>query len=378
MKIAFIGQKGYPAHSGGIERHVEFLVKWLRIYNHQVYLYARRWYNEENGAPAEINDKGINIIYKGSIKTKNLDTISHVFLATWHAMRQDYDVIHFQGIGPTLLAWIAQIYRFIFRKKYKIIATFHSIDRYHQKWGIFARLMLRLAERSSLCFADKTITVSQFLHDYCLETYNKETAMIPNGVEELRNVPADLIKKEFGLEKDGFIVIIGRLIPVKGHLYLLKAFKRIQERTSKKLVIVGGSAFTDDYVNKLYEIAQDDPQIVFTGDLYGRAMEEIYSNAYFVVLPSEMEGLSFVVLESMAHGRAVLGSDIPANLEVLLHHGMTFENKNVDDLEEKLLMLFNYPQLVDDIGRRAKDHILKNYHWRDLVKKTVDVYSSEH
>ncbi len=83
-----------------------------------------------------------------------------------------------------------------------------------------------------------------------------------------------------------------------------------------------------------------------------------------------------MVLEAMVHGKTVLVSDIPANLEVLLHHGMTFENKNVDDLEEKLLMLFNYPQLVDDIGRRAKDHILKNYHWRDLVRKTVDVYMS--
>jgi len=372
MKIAFIGQKGYPAHSGGIERHVDFLTRWLREDNHEVFIYSRKWYNDV--VDSDIEDNGIHIIYKSSIKTKNLDTISHVFLAAWHASWQDYDIIHFHGVGPTLMAWLPKMIRFFFRKKYKIIATFHSIDRLHQKWGVFARKMLKLAEWTSLIWADETVTVSQFLADYCEEEYHKKTICIPNGVEELSNLSPDIIKKEFNLEKDGYIAIIARLIPVKGHAYLIKAFKKIQHLTQKKLVIVGGSAFTDDYVNKLYDLVGDDPQIIFTGDLYGRVLEEIYSNAYFIVLPSEMEGLSFVVLEAMAHGKAVLGSNIPANVEVLKNYGITFKSQDVDDLAKKLQLLFNYPQLVDDTGRRAKDFILRNYHWKDLTHRLVHLY----
>jgi glycosyltransferase involved in cell wall biosynthesis len=108
--------------------------------------------------------------------------------------------------------------------------------------------------------------------------------------------------------------------------------------------------------------------------LYGRVLEEIYSNAYFIVLPSEMEGLSFVVLESMAHGKTVLGSDIAANVEVLKNYGITFKSQDVDDLAKKLQLLFNYPQLVDDTGRRAKDFILQNYHWKDLTRRLVQLY----
>ncbi len=375
MKIAFIGQKGYPAHSGGIERHVDYLTKWLRKDNHEVFIYARKWYTDK--IETEVTDENIHVIHKGSIKTKHFDTISHVFLAIWHAIWQDYDVIHLQGIGPTLLAWLLKFMRFIFRKDYKIVATFHSLDRFHQKWGFFARLMLKFSEWTSLHCVDETITVSKFLYDYCLENYNKETVLIPNGIEEVSNTPPDLIKEEFNLEKDSFIVVIARLIPVKGHKYLIKAFKKVEDLTQKKLVIVGGSAFTDKYVAKLYDMAGDDPQIIFTGDLYGRVLEEMYSNAYFVVLPSEMEGLSFVVLEAMAHGRTVLGSDIPANLEVLANYGVTFKNKDVDDLAQKLQLLFNYPELVEDTGRRAKDFILENYHWRDLTQKTIEVYKNK-
>lgn len=374
MKIAFIGQKGYPAHSGGIERHVDYLTKWLRKDNHEVFIYARKWYTDK--IETEVADEKIHVIHKGSIKTKHFDTISHVFLAIWHAIWQDYDVIHLQGIGPTLLAWLLKFMRFVFRKDYKIVATFHSLDRFHQKWGFFARLMLKFSEWTSLHCVDETITVSKFLYDYCLEKYNKETILIPNGIEEVSNTSPDLIKEEFNLEKDSFIVVIARLIPVKGHKYLIKAFKKVEDLTQKKLVIVGGSAFTDKYVAKLYDMVGDDPQIIFTGDLYGRVLEEMYSNAYFVVLPSEMEGLSFVVLEAMAHGRTVLGSDIPANLEVLSNYGVTFKNKDVDDLAQKLQLLFNYPELVEDTGRRAKDFILENYHWRDLTKKTIEVYKN--
>ena len=375
MKIAFIGQKGYPSHSGGIERHVDYLTKWLRYDNHEVFIYARQWYTDK--ADFEVDDEKIHLIHKGSIRTKNFDTISHVFLATWHAVWQDYDVIHFQGIGPTLFAWFPKMIRFFFRKKYKIVSTFHSLDRFHQKWGWFAQKMLKLAEWTCLHWADETITISEFLYNYCVENYNTKTNLVQNGVEEVINISPDLIREEFALEKDGFIVIIARLIPVKGHNYLIKAFKKIQHLTQKKLVIVGGSAFTDDYVTKLYDLAGDDPQIIFTGDLYGRVLEEMYSNAYFVVLPSEMEGLSFVVLESMSHGKTVLGSDIPANMEVLQSYGITFKNKDVDDLARKLQLLFNYPELVDDTGRRAKDFILENYHWRDLTKRTVEVYKKK-
>jgi glycosyltransferase involved in cell wall biosynthesis len=62
-------------------------------------------------------------------------------------------------------------------------------------------------------------------------------------------------------------------------------------------------------------------------------LEELWSNAYFVVQPSTMEGLSISLIEAMSYGKCVLTSDIPANMEVVEDCAISFQSKNVDDLE---------------------------------------------
>ena len=77
MKIALIGQKGIPAISGGIEKHVENLAFNLLEYGHEVYVYTRPNYTSKKLKEY----KGINLISLPSIPTKHLDAISHTFLA---------------------------------------------------------------------------------------------------------------------------------------------------------------------------------------------------------------------------------------------------------------------------------------------------------
>lgn len=175
MKIAILGSKGIPAKSGGIERHVEDLSVRLADLGHEVFVYSRKRYTKYD----QPKYKGINLIYLPSLNTKNLDAITHTFLATIHALFKNYDIIHYHGVGPATLSFIPRL----LKRKTKVIATFHCRDQFHQKWGRIARQYLALGEYASCKFPHKTIVISKVIQDYCKKTFNRETEYIPNGVD---------------------------------------------------------------------------------------------------------------------------------------------------------------------------------------------------
>ena len=367
MKIALIGQKGIPMKFGGIEKHVERLAVGLTKKGHDVFVYTRPWYT----SPRLKMYKGVHLISVKSWHTKHLDAISHTFFSTLHALKQDYDIIHYHGVGPALLAWIPRL----FKPSVKVISTFHCIDRRHQKWGILARLALYFGEWAAVNFAHDTITVSKTLQMYCAEKYAASTIYVPNGIDMPARAGASLIRKRFGLEKDNYILFISRLVKHKGAHYLVDAYKKLN--TAKKLVIVGDSAFTDAYVERLKLSAGNNPNIIFAGMVRGgsRLWRELYSNAFIMVHPSESEGLPIVILEAMSFGLPVLASDIPENMEALHGgFGFSFENKSVRDLKNRLQYLLGRNEMVKRVGDAARGHVEKNYNWKDIVNSVERIY----
>lgn len=367
MKIALIGQKGLPAHGGGIETHVDHLAKGLVKNGEQVFAYTRPWYTPRYSSTYE----GVNLISLTSINTKHLDAISHSFFASVHALFQNFHVIHYHGVGPALCSWIPRV----FKPSVKIVTTFHCIDRKHQKWGVIARMALRLGEWFAVKFAHKTIVVSKTLKLYCQQAYEADTVYIPNGVESQEQVSHNIIEKELGLKKDSYILFLSRLVRHKGAHLLIKAYQKLN--TNKKLVIAGGSAFTDDYVAEVKLLANGNPNIIFTEvKAHTDLWRELYSNAYLFVLPSETEGLPIVVLEAMSFENTVLGSDIPEIAEVVgeNEYGFLFKNKSVRDLKEKLEYLLAHPKLVKETGQLASQLVAKEYNWKNIVKAVDSVY----
>lgn len=368
MKIAFIGQKGIPALAGGVEHHVEELARRLaKTGSNEVLVYTRPWYTAKNLAYTE----GVRLVSLPSLHSKHFDAISHTFVALLHAsLKERPDIIHIQAVGPALLAWLPRL----LCPQAKVIVTFHCIDRQHQKWGSVAKLMLWLGEWLAMRCAHEVIAVSKNLQQYAYELYGRRVHYIPNGVAEMTARPASIITQQFDLEDDNYILMVARLVPHKGAHHLIRAFKNIT--TDKKLVIVGDTAFTYDYGAMLKDLAKHDSRIIFTGLQTGKVLAELYSNAYSVVLPSESEGLSIVLLEAAAYGKAIIASDIPANLEVMQPVGLSFPTGNVMALQAALDTVLSRPDMVEDLGRRARLTILNQYHWNDVTRKTQELYQA--
>ncbi|HEX9664858.1 MAG TPA: glycosyltransferase family 4 protein [Patescibacteria group bacterium] len=368
MKIYLIGQKGIPAQAGGIERHVEELSTRLAQSGHEVFVYCRPYY----ASTADKNYQGVNLIKLPTIKTKHLDAIVHTFLATLDVLRKEADVIHYHGIGPASLSFIPKL----FKRKARLIFTFHCQDYKHQKWGAFARAYLKLGELMGCRTADKIITVSQTLKDYVLQKYHLEAVYIPNGLKlpQLGNAKNDLLKK-WGLTPDNYILTVNRLVRHKGIHHLIKAYQ--QTKTDKKLVIVGGSAYTDNYVNQLKELAGQNDRIVFTGERVNGDLAELFSNAYLYVHPSEAEGLSIAILEALGYGKTVLVSDIPENQEIVKNVGFLFKNKDTENLAAQLRFLLDNPYIVQATSGLGREHVSKNFNWQTIARETMKVYQAD-
>lgn len=377
MNIAMIGQKGYPPQFGGVERHVAELSTRLVQAGHTVTVYNRAWYG---GRINETID-GIHIKTLPTLRTKHLDAIVHTFNSTIHAIYTKADIIHYHGVGPALLSWIPRVF-----SRANVITTFHCIDRHHQKWNWFARFMLRIGEQATCTFAHKTITVSRGLQQYCRNEYIKETAHIPNGVAVRTHTGSidTTLLDTFGLSRDNYILMVSRLVPHKGAHVLIEAFQKLKQAmtdtdtTHLKLAIVGGSAYTDDYVASLHTQAGSSNDIIFTDYQSGDTLDTLFRGASFVVHPSTNEGLPIAVLEAMSYGKTIIVSNIPEHLEVVKDTQMHFVENNVDSLVEKLRYLLSMsPEEKNERGATNQAYVEKEYDWNAIVGQTIELYEKD-
>ena len=165
---------------------------------------------------------------------------------------------------------------------------------------------------------------------------------MPNGVTREEPAGPEHLKP-FGLQKDGYILFVGRLLATKGPQLLIDAYKRV--RPDLKLVIAGGSSHTAEYEKTLQKEASDD--IRFVGYQYGERLKALYSNCRLFVFPSTIEGLPLVLLEALSFLRPVVFSDIPENLEVAEGLGIPFRCGSVDDLAAKLEYALSHGDELD-------------------------------
>ena len=373
MKVAMIGHKRIPSREGGVEVVVEQLSTMLVQKGHIVDVYNRKGKNvqDEN---VDINYekikeyKGLNIITIPTINKKGIDALLYSFFATVRAIFGKYDVIHYHAEGPAVMLWLPHILGI------KTVVTIHGLDWKSAKWGTFATKYLKLGEKVAAKYADEVIVLSKGIQKYFKEKYNRDTNFIPNGIIKPKVKEVDIINKKWGLEKNNYILFLGRIVPGKGLEYLIEAFKRIN--TDKKLVIAGGSSHTNNYLKQIREITKDDNRIIMTGFVQGQELEELYSNCYIYCLPSEAEGMSMSLLEAMSYGCRCLVSNIEENTQVIGIYGKTFESRNVNDLQKKIEELINDKQEKLD-SKIISEYVLNKFSLENTIKNTEKVLKSK-
>lgn len=371
LNIAMIGHKRIPSREGGIEIVVEELSTRMVEAGHSVTCYNRSGHHvsgkEFDGSSIK-EYKGVKLKSVFTINRKGLAAMTSSFFGAICAAFGKYDVVHFHAEGPCAMLWLPKLF------SKRCIATIHGIDWQRAKWGGFASKYIKFGEKVVAKYADEIIVLSEGVQKYFMDTYGRKAVFIPNGVNKpiLRN--PQLIKEKFGLDKDEYILFLGRLVPEKGITYLIEAFKNV--KIEKKLVIAGGSSDSNVFLQELKKLAEGDHRIIFTGFVQGQMLEELYSNAYLYTLPSDLEGMPLSLLEAMSYGNCCLTSDIAECSEVVENNALVFKKSDVPDLKEKLQYACDNPDAVKKLKDGASDFICGKYNWDDVVEQTLKLYQS--
>lgn len=369
INIAMIGHKRVPSREGGIEIVVEELSLRLVNLGYNVTCYNRTGHHvsgKKYDKKRLNNYKGIRLKNVFTIDKKGLAAVSASFFSSIYVAFGKYDIVHFHAEGPSFMCWLPKLFG------RRVIVTIHGLDHQRAKWGKFARWYIMMGEKNAAKYADEIIVLSNDVKQYFKDKYDRKTVMIPNGVNKPCIKPVNVIKEKYALEKNKYILFLGRLVPEKGIKYLIEAFKSI--KTDKKLVIAGGSSDTNDFMHQLKNMANEDQRIIFTGFIDGEILEELYSNAYVYVLPSDLEGMPLSLLEAMSYGNCCLVSNISECKDVVEDKAVIFEKSNVEDLKNKLQKLIDNKSLVEYYKKTASEFICKKYNWDDVVKKTLEIY----
>jgi glycosyltransferase involved in cell wall biosynthesis len=360
MKIAYIVLKGMPL-GGGIEKYTEEIGSRLADRGHEVILYTMKHYGASDGFY-----KGMRIKTVPTLRSKGFEKLSASFLATIKHCLEDRgtDIVHYHAFGPAMFSFMP---RLLGRK---VVVQGHGLEWKRSKWGLSGRLFLKLSETPSVKFPHALTVVSREQQKYIKEKYGRDSVYIPTGVNPPQLERPELML-QYGLKGNDYILFAARLVREKGTQYLIEAYNRLG--TDFKLVIAGDAQHEEAYKAELHKLAGNNKNIIFTGFVTGKLLNELFSNCRLFVLPSEIEGLPTALLEAMSYGRACLASDIPENIEALNGLGYTFRNKDINDLAEKLDSLLN--NVIDtSLIEKAVKHVMDNHAWEDISLRFERLY----
>ncbi|MFA5816009.1 MAG: glycosyltransferase [Bacteroidales bacterium] len=360
MKIAMVGTRGIPGGYSGFETAVEELSTRLVERGHEVVVYCRSHMIDYEGDYY----KGVKLVKLPTIANKHLDTLVHTGISTMHLICRDR--------CDVALYFIAGNSPFCFLPRVTGIPTainVDGLDSQRDKWGRMAKKYLRFAERLAPKSATRVITDSQVVERYYKERFGADSVYIPYGAS-MEPVSGSEWLDKFGLKSREYILFVGRLVPENQAHVLIDAY--CQLKTDKKLVIVGSASYAQEYISKLESKACKN--VIFTGYVFGDGYRQLSQNAYIFAIPTIVGGTHPVIVEALAAANCVLVSNHPPNLETVGDAGVSYDAAEGSvDLQNKLKMLIDDPELVESYREKAQLRAFSQFDWEVVTDQYEDL-----
>jgi glycosyltransferase involved in cell wall biosynthesis len=360
MKIALVGSRGIPACYSGFETFYEQLGTRLAARGHEVTVFIRPHMLPD--APPVY--KGVRLVPLPCIRTKHLETLSHTFLSTIYLLLHRHDIAYYCIVGNAPLAGIPRM------RGTSTLLNVDGADWKREKWGRFARWYQHICEKIATLTPSAVIADAHGIQRRYEALYSYSSIFAPYGANVSRTTDASILET-WGLEKDGYLLYVGRFVPENAIDLLIQAFSKTT--TDKKLVIVGDAPYTDAYKQYLHQIA--DERVIFTGYAFGAAYEQLSSHAYAYIQPSGIDGTRPALLDQLGFGNCVLVRNSIVNMEVIGTHGLSFSADNGEEaLTDAISTLCDSPDIVETYRRRATERIENYYNWEWVTDFYEDLF----
>ena len=366
MRIRVLGIRGLPATYSGLETIMgELAPRWVEA-GHEVIVYCRKALFKEK--PAEW--RGIKLVYLPSIEHKMFSTLSHSFLATLHASVTTSDVILTWNAGNGPFGWFFRV-----AGKTAVINV-DGMEWLRPKWkGIGAAYFKWAAKMATAAFPIVITDASEMKRLY-LEELGAETTYIAYGANIEPSEHPEILET-YGLESRNYYLIASRLVPDNNADLILEAF--VASNSQKQLAIAGGADYKgnkleNEFLTKLKSIANEN--VKFLGHIDDSDhIKELHHHCFAYIHGHQFGGINPSILKALGFSNCILALNTPFNDEVLEggHYGVLFD-KNVVSLTEKIQMLEQHPEQVEDFRKRAPEQIQKRFNWENIAQQYLDVF----
>lgn len=367
LRIASFGFRSLPPRDGsaGADKFVLELLPRLAARGHSVVGYNRRYRGET--FPPSTDFRGVEV--------RNLATVRRAgFEAWWHAARVTFDIIrhdradivHIQNGGNSPFALALRLCG------KRTVLTEDGKEWERPKWSGLARRYLRAATWLTARVHNAVVFDNIYARAAFEQRFGRRYDLIHYGADVAGAGDDRGVLERLGVEPGGYLLFVGRFIPDKGLHHLLAAFAGLD--TKVKLLLIGGASGDGDYAARVRN--SGDPRVLTPGYLYGAEVHTLMRHCLAYVQPSDLEGLSPVILESAFTGAPVICSDIEMNRYALEEHGIYFAAGDADDLRRQLRRALDEPEWLRVRGRAQQQHVTRTYSWERVTDQYCALFAA--
>jgi glycosyltransferase involved in cell wall biosynthesis len=371
MKIAFLGIKTFPPEHGGMETMTSSIVMELA----KDPLTSVTVFPLYSSSPITgLKNLAVLPLHVGNIPY--IRSILGGIAGVLEAFQIKPDVIHLNGLENAYLLPLLRLLGL------KVVLQIHGTKWAVSEWGgtrfrlsnlpiLAGMLFFRINIRFFASWAERIVTVNEVALEEMPPSARRKADVVYNSLDIRLEENQQLLERQ-GLSAGGYLIYIGRIVPLKGLHYLIQAYNRLPH-LSLPLVVVGRFDPTSPYHAYLKELAAG-VDVRFIGAFYGDSAYTMIKNARLLILPSETEGMAVSILEAGLLKTPVLASDIPENVRLWGETIHYFRNKDIDSLTGSLDVLARDDSRCNSKVPRALEVANNKFNYRDQMAKLLDVY----
>jgi glycosyltransferase involved in cell wall biosynthesis len=333
---------------------------------HQVTIYCRA--GAHSPARRVASEQGIELIYIPSPGGKNFSAVISTFLAVLHALLfRRFDIWFFVNVGMGHHVALARL------SGRPVVMNVDGLDWTRRKWGPIARAYFYSAARSAVRFATQLVTDADAMRAFYLEHFKRDSTMIAYGAEIEHSETPELIAP-LGVQPRGYYLIVSRLIPENSLDVMLEGFRRAA--TTRKLLVVGGANYQDEFHRRLRAIAESDGRVQFVGHVHDQQLlRELWCSCYAYLHGHSVGGTNPALLRAMGDGSCVLARDTVFNREVLSDTGRFFA-ATPESVSALIDQIDRDAEQADEFRRLAPARILERYTWPKIAEQYAQLFAA--
>ncbi|MBT0663011.1 glycosyltransferase family 4 protein [Geobacter pelophilus] len=371
MKIAFMGLKTFPPEHGGMETMTSAIVAEL-IKDPQFSVTVLPLYCSSQQTGTE----NLKVV---PLRVRNIPYLRSIlggFAGAIKVYRIKPDVIHLNGLEN---AYLLPLLRLV---GLKVVLNIRGTKWTLSRWGgsrlrisnlpiLAGMLFFKINMKFFSLWANKIVTVNDVSLSQMPPLARQKATVIYNSLDVHLDEDKDVLKRH-ALSPSGYLMFIGRLVPLKGVHYLIEAYSKINE-PNLPLVIVGRFDKNNLYHAYLKQLAGGS-DVRFIGAYYSNTAYTLIKHSRLMVLPSETEGMAVTILEAAILGTPILTSDIPENTKLWGDSIFYFQNKQSLELKNQLNTLIKNKLLCQSKVEAAFDIANNKFNHKKQMSKMLSVY----